>query len=138
MSDTSSLSVERRRKQGRSSVTNGKRVLIGVRGSSKYSRRYADLIELFTAEIGGSLSASEGALVKQAAALQVQSEKLQARIVNGDDVPSDDVIRVSSECRRILDALNAKTGTRGPKPGASLDDHIARRLGERVQADEAA
>jgi hypothetical protein len=56
MSNLSSQQVARHLKQGRSAVTNGKRTLIGVKGSSKYGRRYRDLIEAYSKEIGGVLS----------------------------------------------------------------------------------
>jgi hypothetical protein len=113
-------------KQGRSAVTNGKRTLIGVNASSKYGRRYRDLIAAYSAEIGLPLGASETAMVKQAAALAVRSEMMQAQIINGEHIEPDDLIRICSEVRRILDALAAKARERKPaKP--TLADYIANR-----------
>jgi hypothetical protein len=126
MSNTSSQTVARHLKQGRSAVTNGKRTLIGVNASSKYGRRYRDLIAAYSAEIGLPLGASETAMVKQAAALAVRSEMMQAQIVNGEHIEPDDLIRICSEVRRILDALAAKARERKPaKP--TLADYIANR-----------
>jgi hypothetical protein len=126
MSNTSSQTVARHLKQGRSAVTNGKRVLLGVNTSSKYGRRYRDLIAAYSAEIGLPLGASETAMVKQAAALAVRSEMMQAQIVNGEQINPDDLIRICSEVRRILDAIAAKARERKPaKP--TLADYIANR-----------
>jgi hypothetical protein len=126
MSNTSSQTVARHLKQGRSAVTNGKRVLLGVNTSSKYGRRYRDLIAAYSAEIGLPLGASETAMVKQAAALAVRPEMMQAQIVNGEQINPDDLIRICSEVRRILDAIAAKARERKPaKP--TLADYIANR-----------
>ncbi len=125
MSDLSSQQVARHLKQGRSAVTNGKRTLIGVKGSSKFGRRYRDIVDLYTTEIGGDLSQTEMAMVKQAAALAIKGEMMQAAIINGEPVDSDELIRLSSEVRRILDAIGERAGTRKPAPG---DDALRRFL----------
>jgi hypothetical protein len=114
MSDLSAQQVARHRKQGRSAVTNGKRTLIGVRGASKFGRRYRDLVDLYSAEVGGVLTETETAMIKTAAALAIQGEMMQAAIINGEPVNSDDLIRLSSEVRRILDAIGEKAGKRKP------------------------
>jgi hypothetical protein len=125
MSNISSQTAARHLKQGRSAVTNGKRTLIGVNASSKYGRRYRDFIAAFAAEIGLPLGASEMAMVKQAAALAVRSEMMQAQIVNGEHIEPDDLIRICSEVRRILDAIAAKARERKPSV-PTLQDHIAK------------
>src|ERR1700692_1863181 len=126
MSSINSQLVARHLKQGRSAVTNGKRTLIGVNASSKYGRRYRDLIAAYSSEIGLPLGASETAMVRQAAALAVRSEMMQAQIVNGEQINPDDLIRICSEVRRILDAIAAKARERKPaKP--TLADYIANR-----------
>jgi hypothetical protein len=124
MSNLSSQQVARHLKQGRSRVTNGSRTLIGVKGSSKYGRRYRDLIALYTAEVGGVLTQFEMAMVKQAAALAIQSEMMQAAIINGESVNSDDLIRLSSEVRRILAEIAGKAGKRKPA-GPTLSQYMA-------------
>jgi hypothetical protein len=114
MSLLTSQQVARHLKQGRSAVTNGKRTLIGVKGSSKYGRRYRDLIDAYSLELGGDLTQFEMAMVKQAAALAIQSEVMQAAIINGEPVDPDNMVRISSEVRRILDAIAGKAGKRKP------------------------
>jgi hypothetical protein len=129
MSLLTSQQVARHLKQGRSRVTNGTRTLIGVKGSSKFGRRYRDIVDLYTTEIGGDLSQTEMAMVKQAAALAIKGEMMQAAIINGEPVDSDNLIRISSEVRRILDSL--KSGKREPAAVPTIHDHAARRAAER-------
>jgi hypothetical protein len=129
MSELSPQRVARHLKQGRSSVTNGKRVLIGVKGSSKYGRRYRDLIACYSEELGGDLTQSERAMVKAAASLSIRSEMLQADLVNGTAVNPDDIIRISSEVRRILDAIGEKAGKRKPAAVPSIHDYVAANYG---------
>jgi hypothetical protein len=76
---------------------------------SAAGRRFKHLAATYTEELGGGqLSQSDQGLVRQAAAIRVHAERLQAAIVAGHDVDSDQVIRLSSECRRILGSLTAK------------------------------
>jgi hypothetical protein len=128
MSLLTSQQVARHLKQGRSRVTNGTRTLIGVKGSSKYGRRFRDLIDAFSKEIGGGLTQFEMSMVKQAAALAIQGEQMQAAIINGEPVNSDDLIRLSSEVRRILAEIAGKAGKRkpaGPRMSQLLAEHEA-------------
>jgi hypothetical protein len=124
MSDLSSRQVARHRKQGRSRVTNGSRVLLGVKGSSKYGRRFRDLIDLYTTEIGGDLNEFERSMVKQAAALAIKGEMMQAQVVNNEPIDLDAMIRLSSEVRRILDAIAGKASKRKPA-GPTLSQLLA-------------
>jgi hypothetical protein len=126
MSDLSSQQVARHRKQGRSRVTNGSRTLIGVKGSSKYGRRFRDLIDAYTAEIGGDLTQFEKAMVKQAAALAIKGEMMQAQVVNNEPIDLDAMIRLSSEVRRILAEIAGKAGKRKPV-GPTLAEYLANR-----------
>jgi hypothetical protein len=125
MSDLSAQQVVRHQKQGRSAVTNGKRTLIGVRGASKFGRRYRDLVDLYSAEVGGVLTETEMAMIKTAAALAIQGEMMQAAIINGEPVNTDDLIRLSSEVRRILDAIAEKAGKRKPAAVPALQAYLA-------------
>jgi hypothetical protein len=134
MSNLSSQQVARYLKQGRSAVTNGKRTLIGVKGSSKYGRRFRDLIEAYSKEIGGDLSQFDRAMVKQAAALAIQGEMMQAAIINGEPVNSDDLIRLSSEVRRILDAVAAKAAAKRKPAAPALAEYLAQRAANAPEA----
>jgi hypothetical protein len=109
----------------RSAVTNGAKLLVGIDMRSPTARRYRDLVQAYKAEIGGDLSQAEMAMIKTAAGLSVQAELMQADIVNGKTVNSDDLIRLSSEVRRILDAIAAKAGKRKPEAVPTLADYLA-------------
>jgi len=104
----------------RSAVTNGTKLLVGIDMRSPTARRYRDLVQAYKAEIGGDLSEPEMAMIKTAASLSLSAEIMQADIVNGKMVNSDELIRLSSEVRRILDAIAEKAGKR--KPAAPGDE----------------
>ena len=108
----------------RSAITNGKRLHDGVDGRSKCARRFRDLVGSSSTAFGGMarLSEAERSLVRQAAALTVRAESLQARVVRGDDVNHDELIRLASEARRALQGIRAREA-----PKASLSDYLAQR-----------
>lgn len=95
-------------------MTNGTKLLVGIDMRSPTARRFRDLVQAYKAEIGGILGEPEMAMVKTAASLSLSNELMQARIVNGEPVDADNLIRLSSEVRRILDALTEKAGKRKP------------------------
>jgi hypothetical protein len=93
----------------RSAVTNGSKLLVGIDMRSPTARRYRDLVQAFTADIGRKLTEFEKAMVKQAASLSLTNEMKQAQLVNGGvPVDTDEMIRLSSEVRRILDAIRTR------------------------------
>jgi hypothetical protein len=72
-------------------------------------------------------------MVKQAAALAIKGEMMMAQIINGEPVSPDDLIRISSEVRRILDSLTEKAGKR--KPAApKLAEYLAQRAANAPEA----
>ncbi len=112
----------------RSRVTNGKRLLEGVDGRSAPARRYRDLIAAFTADLGGeaNLTEADRQLIRQAAGLSVRAEKLQADIVNGCDVDSDLLVRISNAAARLLGAVRRDRGKNdAPSGPTSLSDYLA-------------
>jgi hypothetical protein len=123
--------VARTSTTNRSAVTNGSKLLVGIDGRCPSARRYRDLVAAFEAEIGGNLTEVERGLVKQAAALTLRSEQMQADIVNGNPVDADALIRISSTAKRILGAIGEKATKRNPA-APSLHDHVARRAAERA------
>jgi hypothetical protein len=96
----------------------------GVDTRTKASRRFIALVTAYEAELGGSLTEADKALVKQAAALTLQTEQLQADIISGAKVDPDTLIRVSSEARRILTKLKTKKSK--PAAPTSLHDLLER------------
>ena len=108
----------------RSMVTNRTRLIAGVDGRSATARRFRDLIADYTRECGGKdLSPAEAWLVRQAAAMTLRAEQLQAAIVLGQPVLADELIRLSSEARRILSRLRRRHSQKAPP--LSLREHLA-------------
>ncbi len=105
----------------RAKVSNGSKLLAGVDGRSSAARRFRDLTADLAHEFSVDLSTAELGLVRQAAALTLRAELLQAAIVRGEPVNADELIRLSSEARRILASLRKR-----PKAvqRTSLAEHI--------------
>ncbi|PSO29843.1 hypothetical protein [Bradyrhizobium sp. MOS002] len=99
-------------------------MVIGVDARSKHGRRFRDLVTAYTDEIGGRLTASDQAMVKQAAALAVRAEMAQAQIINGHEVNVDDMVRLCSESRRLIDNLKGKAAARKPEAEPDLADYL--------------
>lgn len=106
-------------------MTNGSKLLVGIDMRSPTARRFRDLVQAYKAEIGGDLSETETAMIKTAASLSLTAEIMQADIVNGKTVDPDDLIRLSSEVRRILDAIAEKAGKRKPAAVPALQAYLA-------------
>jgi hypothetical protein len=108
----------------RSAISNGSRILEGIDGRSTGARRFKDLIENFSRDMGGidRLSKAEQTLVRQAASLTMRGEQLQATIVKSEPVDPDELIRLSNTARRCLEAVQRREQ---PKP--SLAEHLAKK-----------
>jgi hypothetical protein len=88
-------------------------------------RAYAD-------ELGGigALSEPQRALCAQAAVLTVQTEALQSRVIAGDAIDPELIVRTSNVQLRALAALGLKKGPR-EAAGQSLADLVAEINAER-------
>jgi hypothetical protein len=107
----------------RSALSNGNRLLDGIDGRSASARRFRDLIHDLTKEHVGKdapLTTGEHNLVRQAAALVLRAEQLQSRLVRGEPVDEDLLIRLSSEGRRILANLARRRERKQRDPGLEL------------------
>jgi hypothetical protein len=60
-----------------------------VDGQSSSARRFRDIVDAFTTEVGGELTESKRGLLQQAAGLTMRCEQLQADIINGKPVDDD-------------------------------------------------
>jgi hypothetical protein len=86
--------------------------------------RYRSLLDSYAEELGGRLTEPEKALVQQIASMQIRIEQLQAAIVEGRDVDADQIIRLSSEHRRLLTSLRGKAAENRPA-GPNLQSFLA-------------
>src|SRR5271166_3326740 len=89
----------------RSAISNGSRLLAGVDGRSAPARRFRDLIADLINEHGGkgALSAAQLGVIRQAAAINLHLERLQAAIVRGAPVDSDTPRRILASLRKQRD-----------------------------------
>ena len=92
----------------------GRVLMPRVDGRTVSARRFRDLVESYSAEIGGALTEADRSLVQQAAAVQIECEALQLAIVEGRSIDSDMLIRLSSENRRLLAGLDAQAAKAKP------------------------
>jgi len=113
----------------RSAVSNGSTVLAGVDGRSAEGRRYRDLVISYAEPLGGvaSLSEENSALVRQCAALTMQSERMQSAIVRGEAVDCEQVTRIANALSRTLSAIRSR---RRPQKGPSALERIVARHAE--------
>jgi hypothetical protein len=108
-------------------VTNRSKLISGVDGRSAQARRYRDLITEYAdyARHGGrlDLSPAELGMIRQAAAITLRAEQLQAAVVLDQPVLTDELVRLSSEARRILSSLRRRHPQKAPT--LSLREHLA-------------
>jgi hypothetical protein len=114
---------------GRAAVSNGSRLLPGVDGRSASARRYRDLLKEFTAELGGEGIMTEPmrALVRQAAAVTVEAEKMQAAIVRGDAVDTEQLVRVTNTLARLMNLLKTKAKASKAGQRTALSEYLRTR-----------
>jgi hypothetical protein len=121
-------------KRTRAAVTNRSRLHQKTDERSAGSRRFRDLIQAFSANLG-ELSEIDMILVRSAAALTLKSEQLQAAMASGEAVDPDTLIRLSGEARRSLAAISAKASSDKPA-GNDLQTYLANRQAEAEQSDD--
>jgi hypothetical protein len=90
------------------------------------ARRYRDVAIALADDLGGQDKLSEPSkiLVRQAAAMTVQVESLQSKIVAGEDVNLEQLTRLSNVLGRTLQRLGLKR--QAPKPTSPLVEHFNR------------
>jgi hypothetical protein len=110
--------------RSRSRLSNGSWRLQNVDMRSSIGRRYRDLCSAFAAELGGGeLSVLDKELVETAAGLALRGALIRAAIALGEET-EDDMVRISSELRRVQGLIAAKADRRKPQ-GSELDEYLA-------------
>jgi hypothetical protein len=103
----------------RAAVSNGTRMHAkGVDGRSAEARRFKDLVSSFAASLGGegALMEAERALIRNAALLTLQNERLQVAFVAGREVNSEELTRLANLSARVLAALRIKHERNARRP----------------------
>ena len=96
----------------RSATTNGNRpFVLGGDGRGAWVRRWKDLVELHTNDLGGPDACSEAqlSLCRRIATTEVELERLEARMSEGDDSVDLDVYnRLAGNLRRMLESIGLR------------------------------
>lgn len=108
---------------GRSKVTNGSKVGAEMDGRTIWVRRLRDLIEAHEQDLGGTdtLNQAQRSLVRRAATLSVELERMEATFATAGKISADDLDsyqRASNTLRRHLEVLGLKT----PQVGGRLPE----------------
>jgi hypothetical protein len=92
-------------------------------------RRLNKLVRVLADDLGyDRVTVAERAALFQLAALNLQVELMQQAIVRGDQIENDELIRLSSEVRRLLNALRRRSAQLQAAP--TLDQYLAQRTTE--------
>jgi hypothetical protein len=94
-------------------------------GRTVAAKRFRYLVEEYARDLGGVLSEAERSLIRQAAGLQMEAERLQEAIARGEVVDPDQMIRISGTSKRLLQIIASRTGKREAPASASIDDLFA-------------
>jgi hypothetical protein len=103
-----------RRATQRARVTNHHDLLPGLDGRTPAARRFRDLVSAFIADMGGIDCCSEIrlGLLRRLAAVTVQSELLEARMVNGERVDVSTLCTLASTVVRLSQRLGLERRAR--------------------------
>jgi phytoene dehydrogenase-like protein len=120
-SANNSAAADRSKRRQRSRVTNGSALLTGVDGRSAWVRRCKDIIEAHLSDLGGedNTSAAERSLIRRAAVLTTELERLEARFASAGEASERDLdlyIRAAGNLRRLLEALGLQRRPRDVAP----------------------
>lgn len=91
----------------RSAVSNRERLFVDRDARGKWARRYADLVAIFADDLGGVdvLSEMKLALVRRAAAITLECERLEGNIAKDEEVDLDLLGRLTGHLRRLTETL---------------------------------
>ena len=93
----------------RTKITNGVRILPGVDGRSMWVRRFRDVRALHLADLGGedAVSEAEKSIVRRAACLTVELERMEMMFAQDDAEPwrLEVYSRMAGNLRRLLESV---------------------------------
>jgi hypothetical protein len=114
-----------RKRKARSRVTNHQDLLPGVKGTSSAARRFRDLVGAFVTDMAGLDQCSEIklGLLRRLAAVTVQAEMLEARMVNGEVVDVATLCTLASTTVRLATRLGLERRARNVTP--TLSEYLA-------------
>jgi hypothetical protein len=122
--------IEPRAPALRARVTNHRTLLPDLDGRTSAARRFRDLVSSYIADQGGLDRCSEVklGLMRRLAAIVVQAEHLEARMVNGEAVDIATLCTLASTTVRISQRLGLERRARNVTP--SLGQYLAARTAQ--------
>jgi hypothetical protein len=126
--------IESRSPANRSRVTNGK-TLFAIGGDMRrpWARRLRDCIEMHLGDLGSNVSEAERSIVRRAAVLTVELERLEAKFaVDQGTVDDLDLYqRTAGSLRRLLESVGLK---RRPRDVQTLDQYLSTHYGPETRS----
>jgi hypothetical protein len=107
-----------RSKRPHSAVTSGRQLFIQGDPNSAWSRRFHDLVLGHVSDLGGAdlLSEAQFSLIRRAAAIECELERLDARLSVGELVDLDSYGRCAGHLRRLFETLGVERKARDVTP----------------------
>jgi hypothetical protein len=117
-------SAATRKRKGRSRVTNHKDLLPKLDGRSSAARRFRDLVNSYIADMGGADQCSDIklGLLRRLAAVTVQAELIEARMINGEAVDIGTLCTLASTTVRLSQRLGLERVAKDVGP--TLADYL--------------
>lgn len=94
-----------------------KALFVSADGRSPWARRYRDLVAQLASDAGGieALSELKLSLVRRAAALTLECERMEDALASGKSVDVDTLARVAGHLRRICETIGIDRAARQSK-----------------------
>jgi hypothetical protein len=141
MSEAEANIVEREqarpKRRPRSAVTSGRKLFVAGNPNSAWSRRYYDLCSHHIQDIScgrgrDALTEAQLSLIRRAAAIECELERLDARLSVGEEVNLNEYGRATSHLRRLFEVLGLRRLALDVTP--TLDD-IAEEIAAEREAE---
>jgi hypothetical protein len=135
-----SRAVKKRRKRApsrairpRSAITSGRALFVDGNPNSAWSRRFHDLLVAHIGDVSpqgaDALSAAQLGLIRRAAAIECELERLDSMLSQGEEIDLDSYARVAGHLRRLWETLGLE---RRAKQVNDMDAFLAKRKQKRV------
>ena len=95
-------------------------------GRSAEARLFRLLVEGYARELSGPPSDSQKETILQLATIGVRQARQRQDVIEGRDIADDAITRLTSERRRLEDALNARASKDKPPPPSNLKELLDR------------
>jgi hypothetical protein len=104
--------------RARSAVTSGRQLFVDGNPNTAWSRRYHDLVIGHMNDLGGAdlLSEAQFSLIRRAAAIECELERLDARLSVGEPVDLDSYGRCAGHLRRLFETIGVERKPRDVTP----------------------